>query len=358
MARGRYQHPRQLVSACLAAHRRARAAGAGLGLPRPRARAGAGAGPPTSAPRGQGCRPAARRADRHQGHHRHRRHADRERLARFQGPPAQRGCRLRRGAARGGRRHPRQDRDHRAGDAHALRDAQPAQPRAHARRLLLRLGGRGRRRHGAGGARHADRRLGHPPGSVLRHLWFQADASGSSRARRADARRLRSTPSGCSGARWRTWRCWPTRCRATTSAIPPACPTSRPRSAGDAPPRSWPLAPSSPSSRRTPGSDADAATQEAFGELVEHLGEQLEEMSLDITTERGVAAAKTVQSVEACASLRALLDRAPDLSARGWPGRIEEGGASRGVDYLAALNAREELYAVVEEVCSATTARS
>ena len=50
--------------------------------------------------------------------------------------------------------------------------------------------------------------------------------------------------------------------------------------------------------------DADAATHEAFGELVEHLGGKVEEISLDQTTERGIAAAMTVQNVEMAASLR------------------------------------------------------
>ena len=37
-------------------------------------------------------------------------------------------------------------------------------------------------RHGAAGARHADRGLGHPPGRLLRRLWLQADLRGRSRA--------------------------------------------------------------------------------------------------------------------------------------------------------------------------------
>ena len=55
-------------------------------------------------------------------------------------------------------------------------DAQPAQSRAHARRLLERLGrGRGRR-HGAARARQPDQRLGDPAGRVLRRLRLQAHA--------------------------------------------------------------------------------------------------------------------------------------------------------------------------------------
>ena len=43
-------------------------------------------------------------------------------------------------------------------------------------RFLLRLGGRGRGRHGAARARQPDQRLGDPAGGVLRGLRLQADA--------------------------------------------------------------------------------------------------------------------------------------------------------------------------------------
>ena len=66
-------------------HRRARAGGSGLGVSRPRARARAGEGRRRTRREGKGVGPPARRAGRHQGHHRHRRHADRERLAVFKG---------------------------------------------------------------------------------------------------------------------------------------------------------------------------------------------------------------------------------------------------------------------------------
>ena len=56
------------------------------------------------------------------------------------------------------------------------RDAQSARSRAHARRLVLRLGGGGRRRHGAAGDRLADQRLDDPAGGLLRRLRRQADA--------------------------------------------------------------------------------------------------------------------------------------------------------------------------------------
>ena len=132
-------------------------------------------------------RPAAladrRHAARHQGHHRDR-STCRPRTAR-------RCCRLalrprrrqRGGAARGRRRHPRQDRDDRVRGARAARHAQSVGRRAHAGRLEQRLGRGGRDRHGERGARHAGDRLDHPAGELLRLRRLQADR------RRAQSRR-------------------------------------------------------------------------------------------------------------------------------------------------------------------------
>ena len=70
----------------------------------------------------------------------------------------------------------RQDGDHRVRLFPRGRNAQSARSRAHARRLVVRLGGGGRRRHGAARGRLADQRLGDPAGLVLRRLRHQADA--------------------------------------------------------------------------------------------------------------------------------------------------------------------------------------
>src|SRR5262249_33444452 len=88
----------------------------------------------------------------------------------------------------------------------------------------------------------------------------------------------------------------------------------------------------------------------AFAELVEHLGDNVEEISLDFTTERGVAAAKVVQNVELAHHYGPLLDQAPELISAGLAAQIEEGRRLRAVDYFAALDARKELYATVEEI--------
>ena len=90
-------------------------------------------------------------------------------------------------AARGGRGDPGQDGDHRVRLLLARQDAQPAQSRAHARRLLERLGRGGGRRHGAARARQPDQRLGDPAGRVLRRLRLQADAWPDPAQRRAAA---------------------------------------------------------------------------------------------------------------------------------------------------------------------------
>ena len=114
----------------------------------------------------------------------------------------------------------------------------------------------------------------------------------------------------------------------------------------------WPLAPRFAFVKTHAWKDADAATHEAFGELVEALGGQVEEIGLDHTTERGVGAAMTVQSAELAFHFGPLFDRAPEMISRLLAERIEKGRSVKGVDYIAALQAREELYAGVEEVLS------
>ena len=120
-------------------------------------------------------RRAARRADRRQGHHRHRRPADRDGLGNLQGQSLVLRCRLRRDRARGGRGDPRQDRDRRIRRHVARADHQSAQSGAYAGRLVERIGRRRRRSHGAGGVRHADRRLGAAARRLLRRGRLQAD---------------------------------------------------------------------------------------------------------------------------------------------------------------------------------------
>jgi Asp-tRNA(Asn)/Glu-tRNA(Gln) amidotransferase A subunit family amidase len=95
---------------------------------------------------------------------------------------------------------------------------------------------------------------------------------------------------------------------------------------------------------------AEPVTHAAFGELVETLGAQVQEIGLSHVTETGLAAAKTIQDVEAAAHYGPLLDRAPELLSKALAERIEQGRGVRGVDYVAALAQRERCYASVEEV--------
>ena len=112
----------------------------------------------------------------------------------------------------------------------------------------------------------------------------------------------------------------------------------------------WPLPPMFALVKTHAWSAADAVTREAFGELVEHLGDQVEEISLDFSTERGLAAAKTVQNVELAHHYGPLLDAAPGLISARLAAQIEEGRRIRGVDYFAALEMRKQLYATVEDI--------
>ena len=136
----------------------------------------------TAPPRRRAAWAAARHSGRHQGHLRHRRLSDRMRLARAQGPAADAAiatavARLRAaGAVIIGKTVTTE-----FAYFHAGADPQSARSRTHARRLVVRLGRGGRRRHGAARDRLADQRLGDPPGGVLRRLWRQADATARSR---------------------------------------------------------------------------------------------------------------------------------------------------------------------------------
>jgi Asp-tRNA(Asn)/Glu-tRNA(Gln) amidotransferase A subunit family amidase len=112
----------------------------------------------------------------------------------------------------------------------------------------------------------------------------------------------------------------------------------------------WPLEPLFAFVKTHAWKEADAATHQAFGELVEELGGQATEIGLEHSTETGYAAARVVQRVEMAVQFGPLLDRSPDLLSDGLRQQLEEGRRVRGVEYIAARNAREAFYATVEEI--------
>ena len=184
-----------------------------LGLARSRSRDGAGA---RGGPRASGRRHVGRAAwpaRRHQGHLRYGRHAHRVRDGVAPGPAAARGRDGRGAAAQGRRGDHGQDGHHRAGGVRPGQDHQPSRRAPHAGRLVERLGGRGRRMHGAARRGDADQRLADPSGVVLRRLRLQALARRDLPPRRAQAvaharsrRRVRALGRGRRPRRPRTLR--------------------------------------------------------------------------------------------------------------------------------------------------------
>jgi Asp-tRNA(Asn)/Glu-tRNA(Gln) amidotransferase A subunit family amidase len=90
--------------------------------------------------------------------------------------------------------------------------------------------------------------------------------------------------------------------------------------------------------------------REAFGELTEMLGSQVEEQQLDHTIEKGLANAKIVQNVELATQYGPILDRHKDLISPRLAAQIEEGRALKGTAYVAALEDRDRLYRGIEEI--------
>ena len=89
---------------------------------------------------------------------------------------------------------------------------------------------------------------------------------------------------------------------------------------------------------------ADAATKEAFGELIETLGSQVEEINIDETTRDGIAAHRIINDAELAMRFGPLLDRNPDLISPQLAKRIEGSRVITATQYLDALDARARLY--------------
>ncbi len=90
--------------------------------------------------------------------------------------------------------------------------------------------------------------------------------------------------------------------------------------------------------------NADAATKEAFGELVETLGSQVEVLDLDESTRVGAAAQKVINNAELAAQFAPLLKRQPDLISKRLTAQIEDGLRLTASEYLQALEVRKNAY--------------
>ena len=208
----------ELVGACLARIARRRGARAGLDVPRSGACARSRRAQPTSSGARAALGAAARHSGRHQGHHRHRGHADRERHACC--TPGARRRRMRPSCACCAR-------PARSSSARPSPPSSPPTRRArrairtirhtHAGRLVERLGRGGGGAHGAARPRHPDQRLGDPAGRLLRRVRLQTQLRLDPAAWRAQTVADRWTRWACSRAASRMRPCWPSRSSASTS---------------------------------------------------------------------------------------------------------------------------------------------
>jgi Asp-tRNA(Asn)/Glu-tRNA(Gln) amidotransferase A subunit family amidase len=202
-------------------------------------------------------------------------------------------------------------------------------------RLVERLRGCGRREHGAPRARQPDQRLGDPPRRVLRRLRLQADARARPAHRCAEAFtharsrgfffRQRRGPGparrGAAGKRRRRPR------YAATRAHP--LPAARRRGAAD---------PALLAFIKTPHWErTDTDTKEAFGELVEALGDRVEEVELFPSAQDLWDWQRTIMAAEMAANLEALWSAGKEKLSPQLRELMERGREVRAVDYQRAL---------------------
>ncbi len=95
---------------------------------------------------------------------------------------------------------------------------------------------------------------------------------------------------------------------------------------------------------------AEPATKEAFGELAEILGDQVEELSLDATTEKGVKAQRTLQLAELAVQFGPIADRNPGALSKIMLDSIEQGRRITASQYLEAKAFREIAYRALTEM--------
>jgi Asp-tRNA(Asn)/Glu-tRNA(Gln) amidotransferase A subunit family amidase len=112
----------------------------------------------------------------------------------------------------------------------------------------------------------------------------------------------------------------------------------------------WPLPPLFAFVKTHAWSDADSSTREAFGELIEQLGDQAREVTIDSTCALATEACKTIQDVELAVHYGPILDRAPTQISKALAKAVEAGRRVRGVDYVAALQARKAYRETLEDI--------
>jgi Asp-tRNA(Asn)/Glu-tRNA(Gln) amidotransferase A subunit family amidase len=112
----------------------------------------------------------------------------------------------------------------------------------------------------------------------------------------------------------------------------------------------WPLPPLFAFVKTHAWADADPSTREAFGELIEQLGDQAREVTIDSTCALATEACKVIQDVELSVHFGPILDRAPSKISKPLAAAVEAGRRVRGVDYVAALEARKTYRETLEDI--------
>ncbi len=95
---------------------------------------------------------------------------------------------------------------------------------------------------------------------------------------------------------------------------------------------------------------AEPVTKEAFGELIEMLGDQVEEISLDETTAKGLAAHRKIQLAELATQFGPIADRTPSLLSKIMLDSIEQGRRVTATEFLEAKAFREIAYRALTEM--------
>jgi Asp-tRNA(Asn)/Glu-tRNA(Gln) amidotransferase A subunit family amidase len=137
------------------------------------------------------------------------------------------------------------------------------------------------------------------------------------------------------------------------SAHDPSDPVSRPRSPGsllELARSEPPVAPLLAFLRTPAWGQGEAVTKDAFGELIEALGKSVREIELPSPFERICDLHLTVMNAEDAAYYARYMERGVGKLSQRLRERLESGAAITAKDYIAAVAAREPLYAMIERV--------